>query len=617
MGKFDGMDPKLVRDLLGEAKRAAEELRRVEGRVGQIMTGAGLATQTTHRPAQVADAADKMVKDVTARLGVLEKRVTDRDATRPTPDDPKRNDYDPPPTGDGKPDGKTGDGKPDGKVDDGKPDGKVGDGKPDGKTGDGKPDGRVDIGTPDDKVGDGKPDGKVDDGKPDGKVEDGKPDGKVDDGKTGDGKPDGKVDDGKPDGKTGDGKPDGRVDIGTPDDKVGDGKPDGKVDDDKPDGNVCDDNVRDRGITDTPAKDHPDDRDPSRPQVVEVDGVKVIQVPIDPPTATQLDSLLKNLDKVQPIDMPQVDGRSGQVDGYPDRPSGNDQSPRIDQPIRNDPPTGSDQPVRNDPPTGSDQPVRNDPPTGSDQPIRNDPPTGSDQPVRNDPPTGTGQPNRIDPPTGTTPPSGTDQPSATQPPASDGSDGCSDNGSGRDSGTSRDAQPRDQDVRDPRQDGNVGPDGNPRQDGYGGRDDNARQDGNVRDDNARQDGVGQVPRNDGSGLVVPPTPPPDTATGTRPPDSATQPVGTQSPPTYGGTGANEVPGAPAAVSAWANDSGDVVSVNVDPLTADAIRLMIGDAQGVQNVEMPGEWREGVWVPVDIEPGGPHGSVDPETPERSA
>jgi hypothetical protein len=348
----------------------------------------------------------------------------------------------------------------------------------------------------------------------------------------------------------------------------------------------------------------------------------VIQVPIDPPTATQLDSLLKNLDKVQPIDMPQVDGRSGQVDGYPDRPSGNDQSPRIDQPIRNDPPTGSDQPVRNDPPTG------------------------------------TGQPNRIDPPTGTTPPSGTDQPSATQPPASDGSDGCSDNGSGRDSGTSRDAQPRDQDVRDPRQDGNVGPDGNPRQDGYGGRDDNARPDGNVRDDNARQDngrqdngrqdngrqdngrqdnarqdGVGQVPRNDGSGLVVPPTPPPDTATstpppatgtqppdtatGTRPPDSATQPVGTQSPPTYGGAGADEIPGAPAAVSAWANDSGDVVSVNVDPLTADAIRLMIGDAQGVQNVEMPGEWREGVWVPVDIEPGGPHGSVDPETPERSA
>ncbi|MFI7451776.1 hypothetical protein ACIBQX_30065, partial [Nonomuraea sp. NPDC049714] len=163
MSKFDGMDPKLVRDLLGEAKRAAEELRRVEGRVGQIMTGAGLATQTTHRPAQVADAADKMVKDVTARLGVLEKRVADRDTTRPSTADPKQNGYDNPPTDTGKPEGK--------------PDGKVEDGKPDAKTGDGKPDGKVEEGKPDAKTGDGKPDGKVEEGKPDAKTGDGKPDG--------------------------------------------------------------------------------------------------------------------------------------------------------------------------------------------------------------------------------------------------------------------------------------------------------------------------------------------------------------------------------------------------------------------------------------------------------
>jgi hypothetical protein len=122
-------------------------------------------------------------------------------------------------------------------------------------------------------------------------------------------------------------------------------------------------------------------------------------------------------------------------------------------------------------------------------------------------------------------------------------------------------------------------------------------------------------------LVVPPTPPPDTATGTQSVGTQSPPtydgVGTQSPPTYGGTGASEVPGAPAAVSAWASDSGDVVSVNVDPRTADAIRLLVGDAQGVQNMEMPGEWREGVWVPEDIEPGGPRESVDPETPDRRA
>ncbi|MFI7451775.1 hypothetical protein ACIBQX_30060, partial [Nonomuraea sp. NPDC049714] len=507
---------------------------------------------------------------------------------------------------------------------------------------------------------------------------------------------------------------DGKVEDGKPDAKTGDGKPDAKVEEGKPDGNVCEDDVQDRGITDTPAKDHPDDRDPSRPQVVEVDGVKVIQVPIDPPTANQLESILENLDKVQPIDMPQVDGRPGQADGYADRPPSSDQSPRNDQPIRNDPPTGSDQPIRNDPPTGSGQPARidpptgvappsgtdqppatqppasdgcsdngsgrdggisrdaqpggqdvrdprqdgnaerNDPPTGSDQPIRNDPPTGSDQPIRNDPPTGSGQPARIDPPTGVAPPSATDQPPATQPPASDG---CSDNGSGRDGGISRDAQPGGQDVRDPRQDGNAERNDNDRQDGnaardgstgqdnarqdaYGGRDGNTGQDNTGQDntgqDNARQDsvgrdGVGQGARDEGGGLVVPPTPPPDSATGT-------QSVGTQSPPRYDGTGVNAVPGAPAGVSAWVSDGGDVVSVNVDPPAADSIRLLVGDTRGVQPVEMPGpemsaveapgakvpgvevlpgEWRDGVWVPEDIEPDGPRGSVDPGTPERSA
>jgi hypothetical protein len=86
-----------------------------------------------------------------------------------------------------------------------------------------------------------------------------------------------------------------------------------------------------------------------------------------------------------------------------------------------------------------------------------------------------------------------------------------------------------------------------------------------------------------------------------------------------GTGANAVPGAPAAVSAWVSDGGDVVSVNADPPTAEAIRLLVGDARGIEPMEMPaveappGEWRR----PEDIEPDGPRGSVDPESPERSA
>ncbi|NUT11130.1 MAG: hypothetical protein HOQ38_11705, partial [Nonomuraea sp.] len=75
MGKFDGMDPQLVRDLLTEVKHAASELRTVEDQVRAAMSRAGLATQTTHRPVQVADSADHMVKDVNTRLAVLEKRA--------------------------------------------------------------------------------------------------------------------------------------------------------------------------------------------------------------------------------------------------------------------------------------------------------------------------------------------------------------------------------------------------------------------------------------------------------------------------------------------------------------------------------------------------------------
>ncbi|WP_049559021.1 hypothetical protein, partial [Nonomuraea sp. SBT364] len=90
MGKFDGMDPKLVRDLLAETERATAELRRVEARVTQIMSTAGLSTQTTHRPVQVADAADRMVKDVKARLVVLEKRIDAPKSSLPAVDDPPK-----------------------------------------------------------------------------------------------------------------------------------------------------------------------------------------------------------------------------------------------------------------------------------------------------------------------------------------------------------------------------------------------------------------------------------------------------------------------------------------------------------------------------------------------
>ncbi|MEU8378188.1 hypothetical protein [Streptosporangium sp. NPDC048865] len=92
MGKFEGMDPKLVRDLLSEVQRAAEQMRNVEGKVAQLMSGAGLSSQSAHRPVQVADACDVMVRDVSARVTLLEKRVaqnTTAPAAEPKAGDPK------------------------------------------------------------------------------------------------------------------------------------------------------------------------------------------------------------------------------------------------------------------------------------------------------------------------------------------------------------------------------------------------------------------------------------------------------------------------------------------------------------------------------------------------
>ncbi|MGC5012755.1 hypothetical protein ACLQ2R_18485 [Streptosporangium sp. DT93] len=82
MGKFEGMDPKLVRDLLSEVKQAADRMRDAEGRVTRLMSGAGLSSQTAHRPVQIADACDGMVRDVTARVALLEKRIS-QNATAP------------------------------------------------------------------------------------------------------------------------------------------------------------------------------------------------------------------------------------------------------------------------------------------------------------------------------------------------------------------------------------------------------------------------------------------------------------------------------------------------------------------------------------------------------
>ena len=337
MGKFDGMDPKLVRELLAEVKRAAAELRGVEGRVAQAMTRADLATRTTHRPSQVADAGDKMIRDVTVRLGELEKRA-DHPRTNGTTDDhaptaigdaTKDHPADQPDNGDKNDKGAKSD-KPHAdattpaqpKPDDhprntedpkhpAKPDT---DAKkdPDAKTGhDTKPDDKPDAKPERDAKPDDKPDAKPEqDAKPDDKP-DAKPeqDVKPDDKPERDAKP-GACDDVEPDApkdpdpgseKGGVDLPDQGVD--SPDQSVD--VPDQRVD--VPDQGV---DLPDQGTHDAAVKSPPPGGDPSKPQVVVVDGVKVLQVPIDPPTAEELQNLLRNLDGVQPADMPTPVGDS-------------------------------------------------------------------------------------------------------------------------------------------------------------------------------------------------------------------------------------------------------------------------------------------------------------------
>ncbi len=66
-------------------------------------------------------------------------------------------------------------------------------------------------------------------------------------------------------------------------------------------------------VLDTPRKDHPDDIDQgdSKAKIVEVDGVKVLQIPLDAPTAAEVDELLKNIEDIPPLEMPTIDNVSG------------------------------------------------------------------------------------------------------------------------------------------------------------------------------------------------------------------------------------------------------------------------------------------------------------------
>ncbi|GGO73700.1 hypothetical protein [Nonomuraea cavernae] len=683
MGKFDGMDPQLVRELLAEVKQAATQLRATEARVVQVMTRAGLATQTTHRPVQVAEAADTMVKDVNDRLGLLEKKADrprgdsaptvggdgkpadepkeprdDRsrddnprsDTTKPAEDAPKTRD-------DGKPseDAKTGDqarrsddvpktgddAKPDKPSEDAKTgdEARRSDDVP--KTGD---DAKPDKPSEDAKTGDeARRSGDVpktgDDAKPDKPSEDAKTGDEArrsdDVPKTGDdGKPseDGSkaCDDAKPDkpsedARTGD---EARRSDDVP--KTGDDTAvgDEPKDDDR-------DSRRDRGAeadgqrVDTPAKDHPDDSDPHRPQVIEVDGVKVLQVPIDPPTAEQLRELLENIDNVQPIDMPSPGGDGQPADatngtGTPDvgkwANDGDDVVSAEARPLDMDGLKTVVDHARDIQPL--DLPGVEVPPgeygrgEWAAREIRPDGPAGTIAPGT---PVDTSPASLTDTPTGVT--AATDPSGGTTATADPGDSAPAADTSGGNGCAPADPTPDRDSPADARADRDTGV--QPDRDANGGGVPDARvdRDAGVQPDRGADADGGGVPErgSDGGGgteqgepVVIDPTPP----------------AGTGDTPVAGGerAGQGDGDGRGAGVESdatrWADDGSDVVSAEATPLDLDGLRTLMAHARDVEPLDLPGvevpagEYGRGEWAPRHVVPDGPPGAVDPGPRERS-
>ncbi|MFJ2031235.1 hypothetical protein [Streptosporangium sp. NPDC087985] len=281
MGKFDGMDPKLVRDLLSEVKQASAQMREVEAQVTQLMSRAGLSSHSSHRPSRIADACDVMVRDVTGRVTLLEKKIKHevRPPAEPQAGGPKAED---PKVDSGS------HGKSDAKVDSGSH---------------GKSDAKVDSGSH------GKSDAKVDSGshaRPD-SVADTRSDAKPDTGSKGDetsprdrgSTPDAPQDNPAPRNES--------VSGGDPDPKGDTGS---KGDERSPRGGG---NTAGIEILDTWQKDHPDDidqRGDMKPRVVAVDGVRVLQIPLDSPTAAEVTELLKKIEGIPPLDTPATGGVS-------------------------------------------------------------------------------------------------------------------------------------------------------------------------------------------------------------------------------------------------------------------------------------------------------------------
>ncbi|WP_283137263.1 hypothetical protein [Rhizohabitans arisaemae] len=74
MGKLNGMDPKLVRQMLTDLEHRAKRIQALDAKITQLMSTAGVPAPVPKRPAQLADLGLDLVRDVRARLAVLEKQ---------------------------------------------------------------------------------------------------------------------------------------------------------------------------------------------------------------------------------------------------------------------------------------------------------------------------------------------------------------------------------------------------------------------------------------------------------------------------------------------------------------------------------------------------------------
>ncbi|MFE3453238.1 hypothetical protein ACFXJ8_30370 [Nonomuraea sp. NPDC059194] len=598
MGSFDGMDPTLVRDLLAEVRRAAEQMRTIEARVAQVTRTAGLATPSTHRPSQVADACETMARDVTGRLALLEKReaaprtgeqpvkdlstngtpASEKDTSPPEPaprsETPRdTTPTDPPPKTDHP---KTGTDEPKSGTDQSKtgPDDPKNDqprtgtdepkSEPDrSKTGTDEPKSEPDrsrTGTDQPWTDEPRTD-QPKSGADEPRTGTDQPKTGADEPRTGTDQP--RTDQpktGADESRTGTDQP--RTDqpkTGADEPRTGTDQPKSEADAPKSDER---DSRRDRGvepdrsgqdILDTPKKDHPDDLDQTgagKPQVVEVDGVKVLQIPLDPPTAREVADLLENADDVRPVDVPSVGaaepaqssdgtaGRTGTSAGTGDGPAtwANDGSDVVSADAR--PP--SDAAVKSLVDNARDIGPMDMPgvrlPTGewgqaAVPGIHPDGPAGSVDPGGATPqtPGGTGQPS-ADTSASPTPTSTSPIPTAATP------------------------QP-----------------------------------------------TAESP----TPTAATPSPTADTplATGTDPAATVAAPVG-------GGD-----------VARWANDGSDVVSADARPPSDAALKALMDHASDIEPMDMPtvrvppGEWGSGEWVAEDFGPDGEPGRVEANAPDR--